>query len=228
MGKYFFDAISLTNKRSKNMDAILVKEKTINRQNILLCVVCDGVGSTENGSYASSKIISFFHEWFDSLKDLTDLMTELETKIKTFNMLIVNDCKEYNLNSASTLSVFFAFKNKYIVFNLGDSRIYRFSNDLLDKLTEDDININGKLNKYIGQVYLQDIYHKEGFLKNNDIFLVCTDGFYKKLNDETIIENLKTLKTKKIKQTLEHLSNKVILFGENDNISVALIKFRGW
>lgn len=228
MGKYFFDAISLINKRNKNMDAVLVKEKIINKQNILLCVVCDGVGSTKNGSYASSKIISYFNHWFENLNDITDLTTILENKIKTFNMLIVNNCQEYNLNSASTLSIFLAFNNKYIIFNLGDSRIYKFSNNLLDKLTEDDVNANGKLNKYIGQIYLQDIYNKEGTLKNNDIFLVCTDGFYKKLNDEVIIENLKTLKTKKINQTLEYLSNKAILLGENDNISVVLIKFRGW
>ena len=44
-----YDGISIQNKRTTNMDSLLIKEKQIAGEKLYIAALCDGVGSTEDG-----------------------------------------------------------------------------------------------------------------------------------------------------------------------------------
>ena len=64
---YLYDGMSLQNKRKSNMDSLLLKERRIDGQNVYLAVVCDGVGSLENGGFAAATAVRLLSDWFDSV-----------------------------------------------------------------------------------------------------------------------------------------------------------------
>lgn len=70
--------------------------------------------------------------------------------------------------------------DKGYIFNIGDSRIYEYSNQYLEQLTEDDSLIGNKnvLTKCLGSLDMT----MEDFVQKNIIFkyglLLCSDGFY--------------------------------------------------
>jgi len=91
----------------------------------------------------------------------------------------------YGKTTCSALLLHFNLHKAFIV-NVGDSRIYSFSNYFLEPLTVDD-NLSGNsriLTKYIGleELMLDDITQKEIDITQN--FLICSDGFHNLMEED--------------------------------------------
>ena len=98
---------------------------------------------------------------------------------------------------------------KYI--NIGDSRIYIYSDQFLEKVTIDDaISNTNILTRYLGSenLILEDFKVNNIDKKNN--FLICTDGFYslmdKNLKEFFITFNFKLMSN--IRKKLAFLQRK--------------------
>ena len=52
-------------RKETNQDSICVKEAQTDKGDILLAIICDGMGGLEKGEVASSTIISAFSKWFE-------------------------------------------------------------------------------------------------------------------------------------------------------------------
>ena len=51
-------------KKKTNQDSLCVKEASTPNGNILMALVCDGMGGLEKGEVASATIIKAFSKWF--------------------------------------------------------------------------------------------------------------------------------------------------------------------
>ncbi len=51
------------------MDGLLLSEKVIKGELFRLAVVCDGVGSTCGGAYASAEVLCRLQKWFNEIQD---------------------------------------------------------------------------------------------------------------------------------------------------------------
>ena len=109
----------------------------------------------------------------------------------------------------STLSVLLINKldDKVNFINIGDSRIYIFTNQFLEKITSDD-TLQGNhniLTKCLGieTLALEDFkMHEINFSYN---FLMCTDGFYK-LMEENLKEYFTTINFKYLRNIEKRIS----------------------
>ena len=84
-----------------NQDSLLLKHAKANEKEILMAIICDGMGGLALGELASATVIRAFAEWFDKelpfeLKQLdmhviaekwTLLLKELNFKILEFKIL---------------------------------------------------------------------------------------------------------------------------------------------
>lgn len=59
------------------MDSLLLKERSVNGQSICLAVICDGVGSTQDGAFASAEAIKMIGDWFDHIECMDRLGLQL-------------------------------------------------------------------------------------------------------------------------------------------------------
>ena len=131
--------------------------------------------------------------------------------------------KSHRINTATTLSALLIIDGVYQVFHIGDSRIYSFDNKSICIITQDDISPSGKLTDYIGKASNFMLHRYEG-VAIDKVFLICSDGFYKNIDINFLLPHMKNIDSKNIKKIINSLINHVTASGEQDNISLALIK----
>ncbi|PWK72519.1 serine/threonine protein phosphatase PrpC [Mucilaginibacter oryzae] len=165
-------------KRERNQDKILIVDK----DQYYLFFVFDGVSS-----FSTSHI--FINQYTKKLKsklnDLNPTGNNLGQFLFETHNQVLSDCEAQGM---STLSALFYNKtlNKAQYVNIGDSRIYQFSNQFIERITDDDSlsDRSNILTKCLGlaSLSIDDFMPTDVVSEYN--FLICTDGFYKlMLND---------------------------------------------
>jgi len=219
---YHYDGVSLQNRRQSNMDSLLLKCLKISRKNALLAVVCDGVGSLADGAFASGTATRMLGKWFSEAKGIDRIGLRMRDTVLEINTDIISEAKRLNMNTASTLSALLLIEDTYHIVHAGDSRVYCYSDELLSILTNDDISTEGKLTSCIGISENIILQYSEGQAADR-LFLLCSDGLYKRMNTDFMIARIKTIDKRTLKEALEALTRHAIECGEQDNISLALV-----
>lgn len=219
--KYVSEGISLQNGRETNMDCLLLKTRMLHGTSLQFAVVCDGVGSMEDGEYASRKSVQMLCSWMDSLETDVGLGIQLCGAVKKINRYIVDQAEKNKLRTASTLSALLLYEHMYYIAHVGDSRIYLLQESSLQQLTPDQTR-NGKLANYMGKPRGFEVYYGEGRIFSAG-FLLCSDGFYKRMDHEELCERMSKITRKNQKYQLEDMAQHMIARGESDNISAGSI-----
>jgi serine/threonine-protein phosphatase Stp1 len=186
--------------RTKNEDSILVNVD----ENVW--IVADGMGGHHAGDFASQTItnnLSLFKQ-HDSLDDSILL---LEENILNSNSIIRKKSFKLGRNATigSTVVCVYIWNNLLFAFWAGDSRLYRFRDSKLERLTEDHSYVEelvrmGKIEaadaedhpaanvvlKAVGiddNLSLDFEYYE---ILADDIYIMCSDGLYKDLAETRI------------------------------------------
>ncbi len=211
-----------------------------------LVVVCDGMGGTNGGKFASHLAVdTVINEFVNS----NDVPTQrLKNAIKTANIQIFNEAQsDKNLSGMGTTIVAALFqKNKAIICHIGDSRFYQFRKGKIifrttdhsrvaeqvkrGILTEEQARLSEDANiltRALGIKQNIEVEINEVPFQKGDRFLICSDGIWGELT-ETEIEKQITA-TSELTQIVDNLingiNNKCIQKGGgHDNMTVALIE----
>ena len=221
--KYLFNGVSLQNGRQTNMDSLLLKRGLIDGTNALLAVVCDGVGSLSDGEFASGTAVRKLSEWFDRISSTEQVGLRMRDTILEINSHVISEARQQKMETASTLSALLLIERDYYIAHIGDSRIYCYEDGALAVLTNDDVSDAGKLTAYIGRIDNIFLQYSEGSAAGKT-FLICSDGLYKRMDVDFLAEKLRAWSKKPLKVPIETLPQYVIGRGEQDNISLALVK----
>ena len=221
LGKFYYDGMSLRNLRSSNMDSVLLKERTFDRETVYLAVICDGVGSLEDGAFAAAMAVEKLNEWFDVLENTERIGIRLMDRVSEISASISILAKSRNLQTASTLSALLLTGERYYTVHTGDSRIYCIKSDNLIQLTTDQVS-NGRLTSCLGREGNLRLQYDEG---TNDarIYLLCSDGLHKRMEAQFLYQVLCDTKSTGIRRTMEKMVHYVVERGEKDNISLAIL-----
>lgn len=221
MGAYVYDGYSTKNRRELNMDSLLLKEREIEGGPIYLMVVCDGVGSMSEGAYAASMAVNLLGDWLDRETSTQGIGLRLQNCVLEINRIILKQARQHSIQTATTLSALLLVNGRYYIVHAGDSRIYGCRDGILWQLTHDHTS-GGKLTSCIGKVEQPDIFYNEGD-SQGILFLICSDGLYKRMDMTYLKQELETVRKKHIKKTIERLVNYVTECGESDNISISIL-----
>ena len=216
-----YNGYSVQNQRSINMDSLLLKERLLNKQRMCIAVVCDGVGSTRDGTYASSSAVKMMWAWFNNIDRTDRLGLQLCSHVLEINRYVAETAQQKKLQTASTLSALLICEEKYYIANVGDSRVYCLDEGNLLQLTQDQTS-NGKLTSWIGRTNHVDVFYNEGTCGSKR-FVVCSDGLYKKRELLCLQKALMHTSKKNLEKISQQLVRYVIDEGETDNISVAIV-----
>ena len=135
IGKTLFAASDKGNLRENQEDSVLILEHPKDN-NIKLIAVADGVGGYSDGDLASNSVLKEIIYWFeknDNFEDLEKIKESLEKLLKN----VLQD-KDLYIWAATTLSLALITKEKTLIANVGDSRVYTIKNSVLHKETKDD------------------------------------------------------------------------------------------
>ena len=194
-----YSAISQKGKtKMNNEDRVMVENRMITNKhrsglsdNSLTAIVCDGVGSTKGGAYAAELVAKSFLN-FDINYCSPLIVSRHLHKVNRSVLEKQKESKELH-NMASTVAGIIIKCGRYLSFNLGDTRIYKYHNGKLSLITKDHIATNPcgffepnktAITSYIGgSGYAYFPFFGKGQVENGCMFLMCSDGVYKNIKD---------------------------------------------
>lgn len=191
MGQPRIKVVALSQKGSRsdeNEDSYLC----LKQHNLF--VVADGVGGGPNGKIASRIVIKAM----SSLHRCNVSRSGIVGAIESANEQIRARSEAGSVaGMASTVTALWVDGNNAVVFNVGDSRIYRFSQEKIDQLSNDHSKIleNDKKSKNVitnavGARQSLNVEVEVFPLRNSDSFLLVSDGISDPLSDEKMCEIL--------------------------------------
>ena len=215
----------------------------VNGAGNVLMMVADGMGGHNKGDFASEKTISIIGEIFKEKKGFINTFfaaQRVQRIIKNANSRIYNiqDKNADYKNMGTTLALVLLLKNKMIVANCGDSRVYWVKNNELVQLTEDQTYVNFLLHS--GQITEEEVAtHPDRHILTNALGLfpsisidlrvynysgetifICSDGVYNNIKKRDILNVLNTkLSVEDKAQSLISLGN---FNGGSDNMSLVI------
>ncbi|MGM0472106.1 MAG: Stp1/IreP family PP2C-type Ser/Thr phosphatase [Bacillota bacterium] len=204
-----------------------------------LFAVADGMGGHNAGEVASTLAVDTLKAYNFTIGQLT---TDLETAVKRANRQILQAAKEnpkYQ-GMGTTLTAALLTSQQVYIGHVGDSRAYLFRAGELIQLTEDHSLVNqllesGEITEQEARNHPQrnlllqalgtaedievDIISQQ--IKEDDLFLLCSDGLTDLLSDQEIAKVLDP--TGKLQQQADQLVQLAKQAGGYDNITVNLL-----
>lgn len=210
----------------------------------LIAAVCDGVGGMAQGYRAATTVL----EVFSHLNRPDVSCADIRESIEESNTRLRNLQRTENLFNGlrTTIAGIYTCKDRFIVFNAGDSRVYIFRykylmqlskdhslvQDLLDlgRITDEEARNHPEkniINKCIGNDERVNprVREMDGDFSAEDIILICSDGLTDAVTDEEIEEIISEHKEdENLDQCCNRIYEKAIGNGSLDNITIILVR----
>lgn len=236
-----------------NQDAFGLKIARTSNNSIAFAILCDGMGGLNDGEYASALVVNAFSKWFEdelpleakksiSLKKVANRWCEI---VGDIGKKILEYGYDKNLTLGTTLTAILIVDDKYVNIHVGDSRLYQV-NDALHQITKDQTVAAYEIahkrmteeqarNDRRSSILLQCVGASKvitpelnyGTLKENDLFMLCSDGFRHKVYENEMYEKLAPdllTDEKAMEEALVGLVELNKSRKERDNITTVLIK----
>lgn len=221
-------------KRTQNQDSVTLQQVVTGRGRIVLAAVSDGIGGLAEGEtasgYITEKIVRTFYEQilllFEQKKGKNAFKRCMLRSFYEINQELNRYAEEREIRLGATVSFLLMGKGRYMIFHLGDSRIYQCRGKKLKQLTEDHAQGGGLL-KCLGSFGFQYPDIRMGRIRRHTGFLLCTDGFFKRMNGEEAGEVLSPKEIREemqIEKRLQELGRRMLRRGETDNASAIYIQ----
>ncbi len=251
---YFGTALTDTGiSKNINQDSMCLKiAQTDDCGQIVMAVVCDGMGGLAKGEVASATVIRAFESWFHHVlpKQIADRTPEqlapgLVRLVKEQNYRIMNYGKQVGASLGTTVTVFLIIGESYLILHVGDTRVYEITDDLR-QLTEDQTYVAREVR--CGRMTPEEaLVHKRrnvllqcvgasktvapdilfGRVHPGAVYMLCSDGFRHEITEQeigAILHPAGLSNVESMERNGRYLIDLVKERREKDNISVMLLK----
>jgi serine/threonine protein phosphatase PrpC len=165
--------------------------------NLSIAIVCDGVGSAQEGAEAASRVCSYLLNSFQNYPKSWTMEKSMKTFVTSINTILY---EESMLNYerpelVTTLAMVIIEGERLYGINVGDSRIYISRDEVLTQLSHDHLmeeqGYEGVLTQAIGIEESISPYYFENIIHPKDKILLCSDGLYTVLDSMALAQNIK-------------------------------------
>lgn len=176
-----------------NEDSLVLQQVKTHEGTVTLAAVCDGVGGLKESETASGYVAEMLIVWFYKellfmvqkhkkgkiiYRSILKVLCEADEKLKEYGRK-----RKLTLGTTATILIFIG-KQFYLV-HIGDSRAYEIRRKV--KLLTADEGDGKVLYHCIGAGKWKTPQWRSGRVRRKTGFLLCTDGFYKKLTEQEIM-----------------------------------------
>lgn len=240
--------------KETNQDSICVRIANTKSGQVVMAIICDGMGGLSKGEVASATVIQEFCLWYE--QELPSIISKLSWKqladkwekiIKDLNVKIMKYGRKNDENIGTTITGIFIMNDRYMVVNVGDSRLYKISSSRnIKQLTEDQTLVQQEIKKgnltlsqakndprrsillqCIGASKTVNPEIRFGKIENKCIYMLCSDGFRHEIDEDEIAQALTPrvlINKDEMHKNALFLINEVKQRQEKDNISIILIR----
>jgi serine/threonine protein phosphatase PrpC len=219
-------------QREGNEDSLLARPP--------LFAVADGMGGAQAGEVASGLAVEAVAEMASEPDNAEDALVEAISEANRRIYGMAQEDREL-AGMGTTMTATLVHDGKVTIGHVGDSRAYRWREGELAQLTDDhslvaELERHGKLTAAEARVHPQrsmilralgisaevevDTYCFEG--REDDVFLLCSDGLCGLVHDEVIAEVMESAQS--LERAAEELIELANLSGGPDNITTVLFR----
>jgi len=203
--------------------------------------VADGMGGHRDGDFASQAVI-------DALKSIeaptsaSDLLTVCENAIFDANARLIEIGRQRGgVIIGTTVAVLLVFDGYFACVWSGDSRIYMVRQGNITQVSQDHTEVQelltsgvitpdeagtwsgtNAITRAIGVVDLPELEMSSGALDAGDVFVICTDGLTRHVEDDEI---LRCVGANVPQQACDHLILRTLEQGAVDNVTVIVVQY---
>lgn len=232
-----------------NQDSLILQQVLTDRGRVLMAAVCDGMGGLQKGETASGYMAERLQEWFYGFlmravrksKSFWMIFRSLDRMVYYAQEQLRHYGRQEQFDLGTTMSVLVLWDNIYLIWHLGDSRIYRMHRDrrvnrekrhnsrrmTLECMTGDHVKGRNRLTKCVGSFGYYRPDHRMGTMKAGEMFLLCSDGFYHCVTQQELADILfpgQMWEEVQIERRLREIGDACMKRGERDNLSAVYIK----
>lgn len=227
-------------ERSENQDAC--GQRRIDDYDV--CVVCDGMGGHAGGSTASKLAVETILDAFENLSDEPQVEERLRQAIETANGTVhqrAND--EPSLRGMGTTVVALVFDHESehaVVAHVGDSRIYRLRDGVVQRMTKDHTMVQRLVDDGLLSPEAAENHPKSNVIsrslggrefvevelgahqldtKEGDVWLLCSDGLHGLVGEAEIGQTMGNVAPDDAVAQLVERANEE---GGHDNVTVQI------
>ncbi|MBU0925133.1 bifunctional protein-serine/threonine kinase/phosphatase [bacterium] len=159
-----------------------------------IAVLCDGVGSAQEGASAAKKVTLHIINNFKNIPRVWSIEKAIKEFIKSINsILYTQSIHEYERPEyVTTVTVVVIKGNRLYGANAGDSRIYLLRDNKLNQLSYDhnEDGMDNVLSNAVGISSEVEIHYFENNIEKEDKILLCSDGLYSLMSSDTLSKNI--------------------------------------
>lgn len=238
--------------KNTNQDSVLIKHARAGGEEVLLAVVCDGMGGLSKGELASATVIRAFSKWFDEELpyelenvDLTIIGANWSLLLKELNAKILTYSNENGIEGVGTTFTGILFiGDRYLIGHVGDTRVYHIGSTLVQltadqtfvareisrgTMTPEQAKTDKRRNLLLQCVGASKVVEPQIICGKTEkgAYMLCSDGFRHEITEDEIYESLNPINLMNrdaMHNNVKYLIEQDKQRGERDNISVLLIK----
>ncbi len=168
--------------------------KTID--NLTIAIVCDGVGSADEGAEAARRVTTYLMNNFKNRPHTWSIEKSIKTFIDSINAILYEESMvNYERPElVTTLTIAIIEGNRLYAANVGDSRIYLHRGGIISQLSQDQVveedGYEGVLSQAIGIDKSVSPYYFENIINAKEKILLCSDGLYTVMDDDLLSDNI--------------------------------------
>ena len=234
-----------------NQASIVVRHGKYFGGEVLMAVICDGMGGLDKGELASATVIRAFLQWFGE-----ELAYELENPdmqviggkwslmLKELNVRILEYGQAKGISLGTTFTGMLFVGGQYVIVHVGDTRAYQIGKAIRQitadqtfvaqeiergDMTAEQAKTDKRRNMLLQCVGASDILKPDVLVGDTEkgMYMLCSDGFRNEVTEREIFEAFNPVKNvdgEAMHANARHLIQLAKERQERDNISVILIR----
>jgi len=213
-------------------DVRVPKEPLLSTKGIAIAIA-DGISSSKVSQEASKVSVNYFLEDYFSTSEAWTVKKSAQRVIQATNSWIYAQNRKnlYHLAKdrgyVSTFSAMVLKSTTAYIFHIGDVRIYRLRDRVLEQVTEDHRTWVSRDKSYLARALGLDANVRIDYdtldVKEGDIFLFMTDGVYEFVTDKWLIDKVYQ-EDKDFSIKAQDIVNKAYEDGSDDNLTLQIVK----
>ncbi|HKO09297.1 MAG TPA: protein phosphatase 2C domain-containing protein [Alphaproteobacteria bacterium] len=221
--------------RKRNEDAVL------ERPDLGLWAVADGMGGHERGDYASRQIVGSLNETAAPTSGAA-FLRDVKTRLSAVNQTLRSAALAagHDAMIGSTVVALLAFEGSYCCVWAGDSRFYLLRNGELRQITRDHSYVQELIDKGEPAPEALDSHRFDNVVTNavgageelvldevrdrlrpDDVLLLCSDGLTRMVSDWEIA---RALEENPVDAAADRLIEETLARGAKDNVTVVIVR----
>lgn len=193
-----------------------------------LVAVADGVSGNAGGGEAAEMAVRTVSADYYATPDTWQTHAALDKVLTAANRWVLAQAAANRdmAGMATTLSLLVLKGQRYVMAHVGDTRIYRLRNKVLEQLTSDHVwdrpDMRHVLKRAIGLDSNLTVDFAEGLLEVGDVFVIMSDGVWEPLGEQAIHHGMMLYDSPQL--ISEHFTKLALEKGGQDNATALVVR----